>query len=388
MRKDKNSPILIAGAGICGLTTAIALRKKGFKVQIFERHENVLGEKGTALNIWSNAITALNCIGLGDAVTRKGNPITRQTVWSCNGDLLMDTPVGEISQEIGAPSVNIRRSDLIQILYEACTDIPIHFGVQCKDYDESDDGITLYLSNGENVHGQALIGADGIRSSIRTKLLADGNPSYLGYTIWRGISKARLNNEPGNLVLLWGPGINGGYWTVDDEHVSWTLGLKAPLGGKDEIGKVKSKLLNLVHDFPESFQKTIKLTPEEAIIRTDSYARENAEKWGHGLVFLAGDAAHASPTTYGQGGCQAIEDSIVLAENLDRESDIVVGLRRYEAQRKSRVDWVRSKTFFASNIQKNFSDPLSFYLKCLYVSNFIPKEENTKTWRRLLTYNS
>ncbi|QKG83777.1 NAD(P)-binding protein [Kroppenstedtia pulmonis] len=379
--------ILIVGAGIGGLTTAGLLRKKGFEVEVFERRDQVLGEQGTALNIWSNAVKALDRLGLGNNVRSIGCPIERQTIYSWKGTLLMDTPVGEISGEYGAPSVNIRRSDLVTLLYDFCKDVSIQLGRRYVGYKEDAQGVTVQLDNGDEVRGDVLIGADGLRSRVRAQLVGDGDPDYLGYTIWRGISEGPGLNKKGNLAMYWGPrGINGGCWWVDNDHVSWTLGLNTQAGGKDEPGKVKEDLLQMIHDFPEAMKMAIKQTPEDKLFRIDGYARTKADKWGEGRVTLLGDAAHAMPTIYGQGACQAIEDAVLLAESLAEAPDVITGLRTYERSRQPRMNWIRSKIYFGTKIQ-TLTNPLLLFLKNFYVKWFFPKKANLKTWRRLLAFN-
>ncbi|WP_124727923.1 FAD-dependent monooxygenase [Staphylospora marina] len=384
MTRDDTRRILIAGAGIGGLATAIALKQKGFEAEIFERRENILAERGTALNIWSNAITALNRLGLGDAVVATGARIRRQTIYSYKGDLLMDTPVEQISR---VPSVNLRRSDLMRILRAGAEDVPIRFGVAVTGYRQDADGVTLLMENGEEVRGAALIGADGIRSAIRKQMTGCGEPEYLGYTIWRGISSGPVGIEPGNLAMFWGTnGLNGGCWAVDDTRFSWTIGLNTEPGGKDEPGTVKRKLLTLLEKFPEPMKKAVELTPEEDIFRIDGHAWTEAETWIDGRVVLLGDAAHAMPTVYGQGACQALEDAVVLAESLAGATDVREGLRRYVDRRKPRMDWIRGKVFFGAKMQK-MGNPLFVQLKNMYLKHFFPQKANLATWQRLLAFD-
>lgn len=384
----RGQKIIIAGAGIGGLTVAALLRKKGWDVEVIERRrQEWSAEKGTALNIWSNAVKALERVGVGQTLAERGFPIKRQTIFSWKGTLLMDTPVAEISRQSGAPSVNIRRYDLLELLRAECQGVPIHLGQRCVGYKQEADGVRVHLENGEELHADALIGADGLRSAVRAQLLNDGEPDYLGYTIWRGISEGPGIHEKGELAMYWGPrGVNGGCWWVDEEHVSWTLGKNTPAGGRDEPGRVKMQLLEMVADFPAPLRTAIRQTPEERIFRTDGYARSHTDRWGEGRVTLLGDAAHAMPTIYGQGACQAIEDAVVLADSLTEAKDLVSGLRHYEKRRQERMNWVHAKVMFGTRMQA-MENPLLLWLKNVYVKRFFPQKANVKTWKRLLAFN-
>lgn len=385
MENKEKDRVLIVGGGIGGLTAAIALRRKGFNVEVYEGREKNVNEKGTGLNIWTNAMLALDSIGLKSAVMKMGSPIERSEIRSSKGKLLLENETRVLARELGAPSVAIRRRDLVQALLSALDDIPVHYASRCVAYREDADGVTLQLDDGREVKGAILIGADGIRSGIRAQLEGVNAPTFLGQTVWRGISNIDGDLARDTFLMIWGDrGVVGGCYHVDSTHACWFVGTNAQPGGQDVAGKVRSTLKQLVDGMVGPLASIVGATPENDIIRTDLYHHASIS-WGKGRVTLLGDAAHAMPTVLGQGACQSIEDAVVLADSLARVVNGIEGLRDYEQRRIPRVTWVRNKVYKLAKFQ-GWDNPFKCWLRNNIVQ-FVPSKGSMRMWRELLSFS-
>ena len=380
---NDSEAILIAGGGIGGLAAAVSLVQAGYPVAVFERSPDGVTEQGTGLNIWGNAISALDRVGLAKAVQDAGSVIETMELRAHDGSLLSENPIGEICREVGTVAVNVRRTDVQRILYEGCDDV-VHLGAAAVGYRTDPEGVTLLLESGEEVRGAAVVGADGVRSAIRSQLLHDGDPRPSGNPVWRGIAEGAGPTD-GTVLMVWGPrGGGAGCWHVDPAHVSWTVGTNSRFEEPSTAGAAKDALLEFVSDFAGPFQDLIRSTPAERAAASRVYIREHADRWGDGRVTLLGDAAHAMPTVLGQGACQAIEDGVVLGESVADAPDVVSGLRRYEQQRQPRVAWVREQVFKLDRFQKYESRMMS-RMRNLGV-RFAPASKSRQLWKDLMTF--
>src|SRR6476661_4388145 len=228
-----DEPILIAGGGIGGLTAAIALRRGGFPVAVHERVPEIR-EAGAGITIQANAVLALRRIGLDRVVTEAGRPIGTATIRRWDGALLSGADFREVETLLGAPSVAIHRATLQKILLEALGSGVLHTGSEVAGHEAGPDGVEVRLGDGRRIAGAALIGADGIHSAVRARLLGDGNPLYGGYVSWRGVTPENFHPAPQEVSESWGPGRRFGIVPIEKGRVYWFTTLNTPPGGRDE----------------------------------------------------------------------------------------------------------------------------------------------------------
>jgi 2-polyprenyl-6-methoxyphenol hydroxylase-like FAD-dependent oxidoreductase len=328
--------ILIAGGGIGGLTTGIALRRAGFEVRVFERASRI-GEVGAGLTVQSNAILALQRIGLDQDVIGNGQVLGVASVRRPDGTIISRADLAEVGHTVGAPAVAIHRATLQRVLLDALGENVVETGREVEGYEARPDGVSVLFQDGGRAEGSLLIGADGIRSSVRAGMLGDGEPLYSGYTCWRGVT-----GEGGPPVEetseTWGRGRRFGIVPVERGRLYWFATLNAPAGGRDEPGRVRACLEEMFAGWHRPVAEVLAITPEEAILRNDILHRLPAPRWVEGRVALLGDAAHPMTPNLGQGACQAIEDAVILADCLAADSDPARALQTYEVRRKARAD--------------------------------------------------
>ncbi|MBZ4016087.1 FAD-dependent monooxygenase [Streptomyces purpurogeneiscleroticus] len=346
---SSDKPILIAGAGIGGLTAALALARRGLPVVVFERREaRQIVMAGSGLTIWSNATTALGELGLGEELFRRGEEVRGGRSVNEHERVIYRMRTARYTWPGSLPSVSISRGALADLLMTACENagVEIHLGTRCSGYEDSTDGVVLKLEDGETVEGSVLIGADGIRSAVLTQLHGGlPEPLYTGRSTYRGISPTSEGLERGLIYMFHHAPtkVGGGAWHTGDDRVAWTLSTLTEPGRRDDPGTLKQRATELADPLPGLPARLVAATPAEAVIRTDIFYHDWREHWGEGRVTLLGDAAHAMPTDLGQGACQAIEDGVVLADELARHTDPVAALRAYEQRRIPRVRWVRQQ---------------------------------------------
>ena len=336
--------MMVAGAGIGGLSAAIALRRAGFEVAVFERAPE-LGEVGAGLLLAANAQKALGRLGLAETVAGLGTPASAFEIRSWRGRVLAGNPAGELEKKIGTPSVAVHRADLQALLMRDAGG-PLRLGAEVEGFGQDEGGVTVSLAGGGEERADLLVGADGLRSRVRASLFGPARPRYAGYTAWRAVA------EPGEELLPWGTGFESwglgarfGCAHIGGGRIYWFATANAPEGGRDgPIGSPtgpKATLLRRFGDWHSPITGLIGTAREDAILRTDIYDREPlGERWGRGRVTLLGDAAHPMTPDLGQGAAQAMEDAVALARCLQESGATAEALRRYERLRSARAAMV------------------------------------------------
>jgi 2-polyprenyl-6-methoxyphenol hydroxylase-like FAD-dependent oxidoreductase len=329
--------ILVVGGGIGGLSAAIALRQSGFDVRVFERATR-FGEAGTALTLWSNALRAARRLGVAEAIERAGTKIETADIRACGGRVLVRTPVGELSRELGAPSACVPRPALQSALLGALTPDAVRMNAPCVALRDEGGRVVVRFADGTDAQGDVLVGADGLKSSVRDALFGTQPPRYAGYTSWRAIVEfAHGALEPGRALESWGRGARFGLVPLDGGRVYWFAKLNAAAGGTDVD---RATLEARFRGWHEPIAELIAATPDESILRHDIYDRDPLPRWGAGRITLLGDAAHPTTPDLAQGACMAMEDAVVLARELKAGGDPASALRRYETLRMPRTSWL------------------------------------------------
>jgi 2-polyprenyl-6-methoxyphenol hydroxylase-like FAD-dependent oxidoreductase len=335
MREKIMSRALIIGGGIGGLCAAIALRQAGIDVTVFERVTQ-MHEVGAGLTLWTNAVRALQKLGLADALQAIGTSCTRATIYSWQGKILSETPVDELLRKFPVASLGVHRADLQAVLLSALGKDVVQLGAQCTGFTQNETGVCASFSDGKEAWGDILIGADGIHSVIRSQLFAQAKPRYAGYTAWRGVTSFQVERT-GEAFETWGSGKRFGFVPLNQGRVYWFATCNTPQGSADATTGRKGELLDLFRGWHEPIEALIEATEESAILHNDIYDQKPLHRWGEGRITLLGDAAHPMTPNMGQGACQAIEDAVVLAACLHNTSDREVALRAYEEERMKRT---------------------------------------------------
>ena len=335
---------LIVGAGIGGLSAAIALRKAGWDVRIFERSAS-LREVGFGLGLAPNAMAALGELGVGETVLARGCEPRSGEMRRMDGTVLKRAQIPR--GILGGPFVIAMRPALYGSLLDAVGVDTVTAGSEATGFSLNGRRATLHLANGSSAEGDLLVGADGVRSVIRQQLhpaepparpsrivsvrgAVDGVVSHLGgvdglYYLGPGVESAHIRASA-----------TGIYWffAVAEELVPDLVRLKADTTKGDAAAS--ALLSHMSPKFDDTFRAITSATSE---FRYDGVLvdRDPLPRWGDGVVTLIGDAAHPMLPHTGQGAAQAIVDAVTLGKMLANQSDVEQTLRAFEAERRPKT---------------------------------------------------
>ena len=355
--------VLVAGGGIGGLATAIALRQRRVDVTVLERAGEIR-EVGAGITLWINAMRALRRLGVADAIAKLGAPALDGDIRTWQGKTLTHSLARELVEKYGELIVALHRADLQRVLLDAAGERVVRLGAECIAFEQDAAGVTVRLADGSVERGDALIGADGLWSTVRAQLFGQAKPRYAGYVAWRGVVPF---SDQGAGFESWGRGQRFGLVPIGRGRVYWYATANVPEGSYDGNGH-QHELLRRFGHWHEPIPEILRLTPESAILRNDLYDREPLRRWGEGRVTLLGDAAHPMTPNFGQGACQAIEDAVVLADCLVDSREIAGALRTYEARRVRRAAALVKQSRRFGQIGQ-LENPLSVWLRDRVIGN-------------------
>lgn len=352
---------VVVGGGVGGLTAAIALRRAGLEVRVFER-AGELGEVGAGISLWANAVKALDRIGLGDAVRGLGAEIGGE-VRSWRG-LPLSSFSAEEMRRFGDASFALHRADLQAALLSALPAGTVRTGARFVRFEHGAGGVISHFADGREEWGDLLVGADGLFSAVRAQLHGESRPRYAGFTAWRGVAEPGRELVPEGADLgLWGRGSEFGLANIGRGRFYWYLTKNAPEGEGDGPAGRKRDVLERLRGWYGPAPEAVGVTEEAKILRTDIYDREPlGEVWGDGRVTLLGDAAHPMTPNLGQGACQAVEDAVVLARCL-AEGPAEDALRLYEGRRAARTARIQRSSRLAGRWFFQLENPLACRLR-------------------------
>lgn len=327
--------VVIAGAGIGGLTLACALRGSGIRVRVLERAEKV-SPVGAGITVQANAMFALRAIGLEAVVAAAGHAPAVAAIMDPSGAVLSSPRLERVTRAVGATSVALHRASLHKVLLQAAGTGVVSSGVQVDRYDEPGARVRVHTSAG-TFETDLLVGADGLHSSVRAQLVGDGAARYAGYTSWRGVCRVS-GIDRGRGSETWGRGQRFGIVPIEEDQTYWFATANAPPGQRD--ANARAELLERFGEWHAPIRELLEATRPEDILRTDIADRPPLRRWCAGRVALLGDAAHPMTPNLGQGGCQAIEDAVVLARALTSAPTLEQALAEYETRRVARANAV------------------------------------------------
>lgn len=341
---------VIVGAGIGGLTAALCLRHFGWDVHVLER-ATAIEEIGAGIQISPNGMQVLQALGLGPAIEAAGfRPRASQFRKGKSGRVIMVSAMGDQMEQVyGAPYIHIHRADLISVLTEALDQVApsaVRTGAEVTGYKRHADGIQAELADGTGIDGDVLIGADGIKSVIRTQMLGPEKPRFTGNVAWRAVVPvARLGRDvPAPAASVWtGSGQHAVTYLLRGGELANFVGVVERDDWQKESWTEAGSREEALADFA-GWHPILRTLIEQADhhYRWALFDREPLERWCDGRAVLLGDAAHPMLPFMAQGAVQAIEDGYVLASLLSGPDDIPAALESYFQTRFARVTRVQA----------------------------------------------
>lgn len=337
--------ILINGGGIGGLTTALAMAKKGIASQVLEQASE-FQEVGAGLQVGPNAFRVFDLLGVTEAINALATfPESFTLMDALEAKQIVQLPLGEgFRARFGFPYGLMHRADLHQVLLNACrqqTLIKLHTNSKCVAFVDKGNGVDVTLADGKVVSGSALVGADGLWSVVRQAIVGDGPPRLAGHICYRAIvpitqlpedmrsSAMNLWVGPKMHMVLW-PMRQGAYSNVtvvfhsDRFEEGWDT-----YGDPEELRERMAYLDPKVRDFVMAIQDW-----RMYVLRD----RDPIRDWSKGRVTLLGDAAHPMLQYLAQGACMAMEDAVCLADQMaNHAGDPAAAFKAYQQQRYLRT---------------------------------------------------
>ena len=344
MQSSLDLPVLVAGGGIGGLATALALTRQGFKVKVLEQSPQI-GEIGAGIQLGPNAFHAFDALGVGD----KARSRAVYTDFMVMHDAIDEYQVGKIPtgeafiKRFGNPYAVIHRADVHLSLLEGALEtgrVEFLTSTRVTAINQDDHGVTLTDQNDKQHRGLALIGADGVKSVVREQFV--GDPARVtGHVVYRAVVEREdfPKDLQWNAASIWvGPNchlvhypLRGGeqYNVVVTFHSRQQEEWGVTEGSKEEVQSyfqgICARARQLI-DLPKSWK------------RWATADREPIAQWSFGSVTLLGDAAHPTTQYLAQGACMALEDAVTLGEALKaHDNDFVKAFDMYQKARVART---------------------------------------------------
>ena len=339
------SYILIAGAGIGGLTAALALLQRGFRVTVIEQARE-LSEIGAGVQISANGAHALFSLGLEPALKKLwSEPVGKEIrLWS-TGETWKLFDLGAVSRErYGAPYFMVHRADLHRVLLDAVKAAApgtVKLATRALRFDQTDKSVTLHCENGESFTCDALVAADGVHSRIRNALFGEMPARFTGLLAWRGLVPVerlpeRLRRPVGTNWV--GPCGHVVHYPVRSGTLLNFVGTAQRDDWRVESWTEAGTTQEALRDFPgwnEDIHHIIRSI--DVPFKWALLGREPLTQWTLNRVTLLGDAAHPTLPMMAQGANMAIEDGVVLGRCLDAYADVPTALQMYEQARRERT---------------------------------------------------
>ncbi|MBF8191910.1 FAD-dependent monooxygenase [Nonomuraea sp. K274] len=336
---------LVIGGGIAGPVLGLALRRAGIEATVYEAYAGPAEGVGSVLTIAPNGFAALGITGLDTTVRRIGQPTRRMVVANGRGRELGELP--------GLPgleaSQTMWRSDLYGPLHDHAIagGVPIVYGKRLVGADETPGGITARFADGTTASGDVLIGADGIRSTVRT-LIDPGapGPRHVPLMNFDGLADHAVAADPDDLWMAFGRRGFLGYWLQPDGRTGWFANLPhaQPMTAAQARRVPAAEWLRRLREVYAGEVPATDLlrhtSPDRLIVLGTVEIMPSVPRWHRGRMVLVGDAVHAPSPSSGQGASLAIESAVQLARCLRDLPDPTRAFAAYERLRRPRVERV------------------------------------------------
>jgi len=341
----KSEPILIVGGGLGGLTTALALARRGRTARVLEGAPE-FGAIGYGIQFGPNVFHVFDRLGLMEQVLAVADsPAAVLMFDAIDGKELVRIPTGEsFRARFKYPYIMVHRIDLHNVLIEAGRQndaIELVSDAMVTGFEDRGAGVAVTTADGRTFSGPALVAADGFRSLFRAKLVGDGEPRLVGYVALRTIIPiAELRADvPRDCVVLWGgPGMHIVHYPLrhNTEFNIVAVFRSSAHAEKGDAASYRAELDRTYRDAHPAMRALI--ATMDLQWRRSVADRDPVRHWHKGRIVLLGDAAHAPLQSLAQGACMAIEDGLCLGELIHvTDGDFAAAFRRFELARLTRT---------------------------------------------------
>lgn len=331
--------VVIVGAGMGGLTAALALRQAGYGVELYDRAP-VLAPAGAGVSLWSNGIKVLSRLGLGQAVRAIGGSMRNMCYISESGKELTRFSLEPLVSAVGQRPYPVARSDLQRMLLDAVGSEHVTLGASCVAVEQGEGSATAVFANGHRAAGDLVVGADGTHSLIRAHVLgAKVERRHVGYVNFNGLVPSSPDLAPEDTWVTYvGSHKRASMMPVGGGRFYYFFDVPMQPGATPVAADVAEELAHHFQGWPAPVQALIRRLEPARATRAEIFDIDPLPRLVRGRVALLGDAAHSAAPDLGQGGCQAMEDAWVLANVLaSNDLGVADALERYESARRERT---------------------------------------------------
>ncbi|HUZ74608.1 MAG TPA: FAD-dependent monooxygenase [Stellaceae bacterium] len=335
--------VAIIGAGIGGLAAAVALHRRGVEVEVYEQSSK-LSEIGAGLNLSPNAIKAFRALGLEQEVAAIGFESDFQVIrnWRNGHVISRQARKGRFSAQFGAPHLTLHRADLLEVLSRPLPDRVFRLGARCVAVEPGGNSARAFFADGSTIEADVVVGADGIRSAVRTSLFGPEAPRFTGCVCWRGL--VPFDAVPRGLIasdgtMYMGPhGHVVHYLVRRGEMVNFVAHFDSD-AWTEESWTHECDRAEVLKTYARWHEPLLRLFEcADHYYKWALYDRDPPAHWSQGRATLLGDSAHAMLPYLGQGACMAIEDGYILAAAIAAmPDDLGRALQEYQRLRMPRA---------------------------------------------------
>ena len=330
---------LVMGAGIGGLSAAVALKAAGISCEVFEAVQEIK-PVGAAISIWPNGVKCMNLLGMGNITETYGGPLRYMAYQDHrHGKTLTRFSLAPLVERTGGRPCPVSRSELQGEMLNFWGRDAVRFGKRATRVEEDDDGVTAWFSDGTTARGDMLIAADGSHSALRPYVLGfTPERRYAGYVNWNGLVEIDEAIAPADQWTTFvGEGKRVSLMPVANGRFYFFFDVPLPAGLAEDRSTLRADLSRYFSGWAAPVQELIARLDPATTNRIEIHDIEPFDRLVRGRVALLGDAGHSTTPDIGQGGCAALEDAVVLGETFRNGGDIAAALRQYEARRCERV---------------------------------------------------
>lgn len=361
--------IAIIGGGIGGLTTALALKQNGQEITIYESAPEIK-PVGAGIIMAGNAMQIFERLGVRKKIESAGHRISNLKVTDAQLNTISESDLTAFEHKYGVYNVAIHRADLQSILAEEIGFEHIHLSKRLSHIEQGSD-FTLTFDDRSCVNADVIIGADGIKSTVRNQLFGAGHIRDTKQRCWRGVIEFdRAAPYDHEAFEAWGKGKRFGFVKISDKKIYWFAVINEALN-KDHAG-----ITALFKDFHPEIIDIIAETPKDQIIFSDIIDLQPIHQWHKGRACLIGDAAHSTTPNLGQGACQAVEDAYVLGKLFEQGKSVEKAFAQYEQLRMKKAHFIVNTSWTIGKIA-HFQNSIAVWLRNALVKA-MPKSVSKK----------
>jgi salicylate hydroxylase len=335
--------VIIVGAGLGGLTAAATLAQRGIDVTVLEQASQ-LGEIGAGVQLAPNAMKVLRALGVERRAAEIGFEPDAHVIrnWQTSQVLARTPYKGVLERIFGAAYFGYHRADLHDLLRSVVPTAAIRLSAQCAGVRTEGDRAVVTLTDGRQLAADAVIGADGIHSAVRSSLFGAEAPRFTGNACWRGMTPTAAL-PPGlidpDMTVWFGPGGSVvHYYIRGGSIVNWVAAFESDAWA-EESWNAEGSREEMLARFADWHPTIVDLLAHsDRYLKWGLFDRDPLPRWSTGRATLMGDACHPMLPYLAQGACMAIEDGYAVADALDKgRGDVAGALQRYESARRERT---------------------------------------------------